>query len=68
MNMTIPENWRQVTPDLFNEFLTLCADYRSDGWANGIVYYFRHNGDRFGFQQDVVGSPTYWLDPQFLAE
>lgn len=66
MDKSIPAHWKQVTQELFNEFLTICNDYRSDGWANGIVYYFVYNGEQFGFQYDVAGAPTFWLDPKFL--
>lgn len=67
MDLTVPKDWKQVSPELFNEFLTVCDDYRSEGWANGIAYYFSRNKDRFGFQVDFAGASTFWLDPKFLA-
>jgi len=42
-----PNDWKEVSVNDFENFLTSCADYTRTAWSNGAVYEFRHNGQRF---------------------
>jgi hypothetical protein len=53
MDAYIPDHWRQVERCDFDEFLAHCEDYRTGGWANGIVYYFSRTNKRFAIEQDT---------------
>lgn len=63
MNAYIPNDWMRVHRDQFKRYLETCNDYRTDGYANGIVYYFTHNGQRFAIDCE---NGTVMVDSSLL--
>lgn len=63
MNLPIPNNWIPVERAYFETYLRICNDYIRDGWANGIVYKWRHNGKEFAFDR---GLNSVLVDPAIL--
>lgn len=64
MNAFVPDNWKEVDKPSFLEFLKGCWDYTMDGWANGIVYLFRWNRERFAIE---LNDGRILVDPKLLA-
>lgn len=56
--------WTLVNQQAFEEFLKDCPDYVRDGWADGTIYKFRHNGEAFAF---ISIAGNIFVDPKFLT-